>query len=58
MAVKAAGNKSIDGHMMVCDDESEWQKTTQHQPTTGAVKAGIGGGGDGDSNGSGGGGGG
>jgi hypothetical protein len=58
LAAKVAGNKSVNGCMRACNDKSGRQKTTQNQPTTGAVKAGIGGGSNGDSNGSSGGGGG
>jgi hypothetical protein len=49
---KAAANKSVDGHMMVCDDKSKRQKQCNNQPTRGESKAGVGGGGDGDSDGS------
>jgi hypothetical protein len=32
LAAKVAGNKSVDGCMMACNDKSEWQKIMQ-QPT-------------------------
>ncbi len=32
LLVKAVSNESVDGCMMVCDDEIEWRTTTQ-QPT-------------------------
>jgi hypothetical protein len=55
LATKEAGNKSVDGHMTACDNESGWQKSTQKETHDGEAKAGGGDGGNGDSDGSGGG---
>jgi hypothetical protein len=43
LSAKAAGNKSVDGRMMACDDEIGWRTTTQ-QPTN-EQRRGSGGGG-------------
>ncbi len=40
MAAKAASNKSIDGCMMACDDESGWRTTTQQPTNEGSSKGG------------------
>ena len=44
LSAKAAGNKSVDGRMMACDDEIGW-RTLTHQPTNEWRRNGIGGGG-------------
>ena len=44
LSAKAAGNKSVDGRMMACDDEIGW-RTTTHQPTNERRRNGVGDGG-------------
>jgi hypothetical protein len=52
---ESGGNKSVDGRIMVCNDKNDGNKQCNNQPTTGAVKANVGGGSNGNSDGSGGG---
>jgi hypothetical protein len=41
LAVKVAGNKSIDGCMTACNDESRWQTTIQQPTKYGSCKGGL-----------------
>jgi hypothetical protein len=37
LAAKVAGNESVDGRMMACDDENGWRKPTHQPSATGAA---------------------
>ena len=40
LVVKVAGNESVDGRMMACDDTSGWPTTTQHPTNEWTSKSG------------------